>query len=48
MTKNEILYRNAERAIDQLHTDTSVSKEETRESLRNLREHIEMLIEATK
>jgi hypothetical protein len=36
----------AERAADKLHTDTSVSKAETKDSLEQLRDHINTLIEA--
>ena len=38
----------AKKAVDELHSDTSVSLEETEASLCDLREHIDVLIDAVK
>ncbi len=36
----------AKRAIDKVHSDTSVSLEETQDRLSDVKEHVEMLLEA--
>ena len=41
---NEELYKNALSAINKLFSDTSVSKEETIDSLESLREEIDVLL----
>ena len=46
MSKHDELLDEARKAADALHGDTSVSLSETRASLRDLRGHIDMLIDA--
>lgn len=46
MTQHDRLLEAAKMAADSLHTDTSVSPQETLSSLRDLREHIDYLIDA--
>jgi len=43
---HELLYKKAEVALCRVHGDTSVSPESTFKSLKSLREHLDMLIEA--
>jgi hypothetical protein len=45
---NEELYQAAEKAVDELHSDTSVSVETAIENLSTLRDHIRTLIDALK
>lgn len=44
-SKHSRLKQEAMDAADKLHSDTSVSKEKTKESLEELVEHIQVLIE---
>ena len=43
---HEELYKLAVQAIDNLFSDTSVSQEKTAESLKALKEHIDMSLES--
>lgn len=45
MSRHGDLCKQAKEAIDALHRDTSVSQVATRCDLRDLREHIDMLLE---
>lgn len=46
--QHDDLFDAAEKAADRLHSDTSVSLDETRRSLSALRDHVEMLLDAVK
>jgi uncharacterized protein YcbX len=46
MNKHEKLLEAAKRAVDALHADTSVALVVTLASLRDLRDHIDMMISA--
>ena len=43
---HDLFYQRAKVALDDVHSDTSVSLETTRQSLRELREHLNILIQA--
>lgn len=46
MSKHDELLDAAKLATDRLHSDTSVSLHETFDSLRDLRDHVEVLMDA--
>ncbi len=46
MSNHEQLLEDAKKAADKLFSDTSVALSETKASLRDLREHIDTLIDA--
>lgn len=46
MSKHNDLFDAAEKAASRLHSDTSVSLDETRRSLSALHDHVEMLLDA--
>jgi len=46
MGKHDSLLQEAKKAVDKLHTDSSVDKETTLSSLEDLREHVETLIQS--
>jgi hypothetical protein len=48
MSKHDDLCEDAKRAIDNVHNDISVPLDTTLESLRDLREHIDVLIDAVR
>jgi hypothetical protein len=48
MTRHRLLIEAAEDAADKLHSDTSVSLQQTLDSLEELREHVDELVTCVK